>query len=186
MRQEIRKEIGSIEPFDPIEETTISEVLEWIDSGAELCRLEKPATPKKHLVSYFVLVDGEQLLLVDHINAQRWLPTGGHVEPNEHPRQTALRELQEELGIEANFLLDHPVLVTSTETVGRTSGHTDVSIWYALKGNSSDEFQIDEAEFNEARWFSRDGLPENTDPQLPRFVEKLYRQLSVFQSTDSV
>ena len=89
MRDRIRAEIQLIDPLDRLEEETIREVLEWIDSGADLCRIEKPATPNKHLVSYFAVIDGDSVLLVDHINAQKWLPTGGHVETNEHPRETA-------------------------------------------------------------------------------------------------
>ena len=116
--------------MDALEAVTRDEVLAWIDSGAELCRIEKPATPPQHLIAYFALVDGDHLLLVDHINAELWLPTGGHVEPGEHPRQTVLREVQEELGIDGVFLHEQPLCLTITETVGKTAGHTDVSLWY--------------------------------------------------------
>lgn len=174
MRDLIRQEVSSIEPLDDLEVSTIEAVLDWIDSGVELCRTEKPATPDKHLVSYFPVVDGEYVLLVDHINAERWLPTGGHVEPDEHPKETALRECFEELNLEGAFLFEQPLLVTSTETVGKTAGHTDISLWYALKGDRTSFLEIDPSEFNEARWFHKDLLPSNTDPDLPRFVAKLY------------
>ncbi len=38
----------------------------------------------------------------------------------------------EELGLEAAFLRPEPVMLTMVETVGRTAGHTDVCLWYAL------------------------------------------------------
>lgn len=174
MRAEIRKEVAAIKPLDELEATTISEVLDWIDSGAQLCRIEKPATPLKHLVAYFPLVDGDHVLLVDHINAEKWLPSGGHVEAQEHPRETVVRECFEELRIEGQFAVDGPVLVTSTETVGKTAGHIDVSIWHALKGDRSARIDIDPSEFRDARWFHKDELPQNTDPHLSRFVQKLY------------
>lgn len=132
MREQIRREIESISPLDALERDTIADVITWIDSGIELIRIEKPANPTKHLVSYFVVVDGEHLLLVDHINVEKWLPTGGHVGPGEHPRDTVKREAFEELQIQADFLLDRPILLTSTETVGKTAGHTDISLWHAL------------------------------------------------------
>ena len=176
MREQIKREINSINPMDSLERETITDVIAWIDSGVELCRIEKPAKPDKHLVSYFVVLDGEHLLLVDHINAEKWLPTGGHVEPGEHPRETAIREACEELQVQADFLRDKPILLTSTETVGKTAGHTDVSIWYALKGERASSLTIDQNEFHEARWFHRDKLPTNTDPHLTRFVEKFYGQ----------
>ena len=178
MRQEIRREIQTTDPLDQLEIDTIEAVINWIDSGEELCRLKKPDVPNKHLVSYFAVVDGEYLLLVDHINAELWLPTGGHVEPGEHPKQTALRECLEELNIVGEFLVDDPILITSTETVGKTSGHTDVSIWYALKGNRKAQVDYDEGEFKGVKWFHKDNLPKATDPHLNRFVEKLYSTIT--------
>jgi 8-oxo-dGTP diphosphatase len=99
-RAAIRQEIAAVNPGDDVEKRCQQDVLAWLDSGAALCRTRKPATPDKHLVSYFVVVDSSQhaVLLVDHRKAQLWLPTGGHVEPGEHPRMTVRREANEELG----------------------------------------------------------------------------------------
>ncbi len=175
MRAAIRAEVASIKPLDEHERLTQARVLEWIDSGVELCRKVKPAMPPKHLVSYFAVIDDEYVLLVDHINAELWLPTGGHVEAGEHPRETAIREAKEELGIDGEFLIKQPIFVTSTETVGKTSGHTDVSIWYALKGDRTAVLNYDDSEFNEARWFHRNDIPLlKTDPELSRFLRKLF------------
>jgi 8-oxo-dGTP diphosphatase len=152
-----------------------TDVLAWIDSGVELCRLQKPAVPPKHLISYFAVVDGDYLLLVDHINAELWLPTGGHVEPAEHPRTTVVREAKEELCLDGEFLHDQPVFLTITETVGKTAGHTDVSIWYVLRGNRHAELVFDTSEFHSVRWFHRDEVPlGRTDKHMRRFLQKLY------------
>ncbi|MGI9222586.1 MAG: NUDIX domain-containing protein [Woeseiaceae bacterium] len=175
MRQEIRKEIETITPLDDVERQTKSDVLGWIDSGAEICRTEKPATPPKHLVSYFAVIDGEYILLVDHINAELWLPTGGHVEPGEHPRTAALREAKEELSIDGEFLHSDPVFLTVAETVGRTAGHTDVSLWYTLRGNRNDDIAYDTTEFRAASWFHRKDVPlGRSDIHMERFLRKLY------------
>lgn len=175
IRDEIRTEVELIVPLDDLEYETKADALSWIDSAVKLCRLEKPATPDKHLVSYFVLVDEEHLLLVDHINAQLWLPTGGHVEPNEHPRSTVLREVEEELSIRGEFLFEYPILITSTVTVGRTAGHTDVSLWYVLKGSRCDNIAYDQSEFRSIRWFHKDEIPmDRTDPEMHRFLAKLF------------
>ena len=173
MRHEIRKEVSAIVPVDTKEEQTKRDVLEWIDSGVELCRLKKPATPKKHLISYFVVIDFPYVLLVDHINAQLWLPTGGHVDPGEHPRNTVIREAAEELSLESNFLHKTPVFLTSTETVGLTSGHTDVCLWYLLKGNREESYIYDCSEFKSIQWFHLDEIPYGkTDPEMQRFMRK--------------
>ena len=177
MRAEIRKEVGLVEPLDALERESKLNVLDWIDSGAEICRLEKPATPPKHLVSYFAIVDDDHLLLVDHINAELWLPTGGHVEPGGHPRDTALREAKEELSIKAAFLKDGPVFITITETVGKTAGHTDVSLWYLLRGDRSARLDFDDTEFREVRWFHKNDVPlDRSDQHMSRFLQKLNEQ----------
>jgi ADP-ribose pyrophosphatase YjhB (NUDIX family) len=183
MRSAIRREIERIEPLDETEARAKHDVLLWVDSAAEICRLAKPATPPKHLVSYFVVVDGEYLLLVDHINAGLWLPTGGHVEPQEHPRDTVRREAREELSLAAAFLLDGPLFLTVTETVGRTAGHTDVSLWYVLRGSRASSIDYDRTEFHRVEWFHRDRAPlDRADPELGRFMQKLYREAAIMNA----
>ena len=177
MRAAIRAEVELIQPLDGLEQETKLDVLAWIDSGAELCRLEKPATPPKHLISYFAVVDDEHVLLVDHINAQLWLPTGGHVDTDEHPRDTVLREAAEELSIKGEFLREGPVFVTITETVGKTAGHTDVSLWYVLRGDRRSSLDFDDSEFHDAKWFHKDDVPlDRTDMHMSRFLQKLYTE----------
>lgn len=174
MIQSIIQEINSIDPCDPLESQHIQETLKWIQSGASIFRIQKPDIPPKHLVSYFVLVDilKQELLLVDHKMAQLWLPAGGHVEPNEHPRDTVTRECQEELDIQAVFLQEAPLFLTSTLTSDKN--HTDVSLWYVLRKPESHNIHFDNREFNNICWFSFDDIPfEKSDPHMKRFVHKM-------------
>lgn len=165
-----------IKPFDKIERFHQKDIVRWIKSGAEIYRLSKPDVPKKHLVAYFILLDpiSKKLLLVDHKKALLWLPTGGHVELNENPRETVKRECKEELNIRADFMFPNPIFLTSTETVGLTAGHIDVSLWYVLKGESSQKYIFDENEFKAIKWFDLDEIPFlASDPHMNRFVRKL-------------
>jgi 8-oxo-dGTP pyrophosphatase MutT (NUDIX family) len=174
MREHIRKELTAIEPLDPVETEHLADALAWVDSGADLIRVAKPATPPKHLVSYFAVVDADAILLVDHKNAGLWLPSGGHVEPGEHPRSTVMRELQEELGFKADHEIQAPLMVTCTTTSGLTAGHTDVSLWYVVHGSRSQPIEFDTAEFNGVQWFHFSEVPfERSDPHLGRFLKKL-------------
>jgi 8-oxo-dGTP diphosphatase len=174
MRSAIREEVASIEPFDALERANLTAALAWIDSGVELCRTQKPATPPQHLVSYFVLVDHDHVLLVDHKNAQLWLPTGGHVEPGEHPRSTVARELREELGLDLIDAPDTPLMLTISETVGITRGHTDVSLWYVVTADRSIPLEFDTEEFHCVQWFHFSKAPvSRSDPHLGRFLQKL-------------
>jgi 8-oxo-dGTP pyrophosphatase MutT (NUDIX family) len=181
MRTVIAEVVRSIHPYDSLEKQHLADTLTWITSGAPLCRTQKPATPPRHLVAYFVLFDPamQHLLLVDHTQAGLWLPSGGHVEPDEHPQATVVREAQEELQIKAVFVFTKPIFLTVTQTVGRSAGHTDVSLWYVLRGDSRQTFQYDREEFEQIAWFPLDRLPlTRSDPHLARFAAKLAATLS--------
>ena len=173
-RAAIRREVASIRPFDQQEEKHRSDALGWIDSGAPLYRTAKPATPPKHLVAYFAVVDGREILLVDHKNAQLWLPPGGHVEPEEDPRETVKRELLEELGFAAGHDIAEPLMVTCTATVGLASGHIDVSLWYVVTAARTQRIRYDENELAGICWFRYSDVPfHRADPHLARFMAKL-------------
>ncbi len=185
IRETIKSEIADIKAFDDLESEHIKDALSWVDSAADLFRIKKPDVPPKHLVSYFVLIDPKQqkLLLVDHILAQLWLPTGGHVAIDEHPRETVVREAEEELQQSASFLNNKkPFFITVTKTVGLTAGHTDVSLWYLLSGDSLDFINFDRREFSDVEWFTFKEILESDptifDPHMHRFTNKLVRDFS--------
>lgn len=103
--QEVCSLLTEIEPVDDLgaEHKTIA--LRWLAGTRDIYRRANPSTPSPHLVSYFLLVDrgAHRVLLCDHRLAGLWLPTGGHVEPGEHPADTVRREVVEELGIEGTI-----------------------------------------------------------------------------------
>ena len=176
IRSKIYQVVTAISPLDKTEQEHIRFVLDWIESGSEIFRMEKPATPETHLVSYFVITspDMDKILLVDHKKAELWLPPGGHVDPGEDPKETVRREAKEELGIEAEFFSDKPLLLTVTKTVGNITKHTDVSLWYLLKCDPSQSFDYDINEFNQIRWFWIDEIPfEKSDLHIKRFLKKM-------------
>jgi len=176
IRSKIHQVVTSIIPLDKAEQEHIRFVLDWIESGSEIFRIEKPATPETHLVSYFVIASPymDQILLVDHKKAGVWLPPGGHVDPGEDPKEAVRREAKEELGIEAEFFSDKPLLLTVTKTVGNIAKHTDVSLWYLLKCDPHQSLDYDLNEFNQIRWFRIDEIPfEKSDPHMKRFLQKM-------------
>jgi 8-oxo-dGTP diphosphatase len=187
VRDTVRSLVENVVPWDPEEADHRLDVLGWIDAGSEIFRTEKPTTPAKHLVSYCVLVDTDQenVLLVDHRDAQLWLPTGGHIEPGEHPAAAASREITEELQILPRFhpaVGARPLLVTVARTGGLSANHTDVSLWFVFEGSPVDAVVPDENEFVEVRWWRFDDIEHEPaarfDPHLPRFIEKLRAQVA--------
>ncbi len=185
-RSIVRHAVQAVTPFDKQEQEHIDDILAWIDSGAGLFRIKKPDVPPKHLVSYFVVLDPDtkQILLIDHIKAQLWLPTGGHVLPDEDPKDAVIREADEELSIQAVFFRGNtdPFFATVNTTVGLTPGHVDVSLWYILRGSAHDYVRFDKSEFTDVEWFSFDEIlemdPVIFDKNMHRFVRKLQGLLS--------
>jgi 8-oxo-dGTP pyrophosphatase MutT (NUDIX family) len=177
--------VRGLAPWDDVEREHLATAGAWIASGALLYRTGKPDIPRTHLVSYFVVLDEErgQLLLVDHRTAGLWLPTGGHVEVDEHPWHTVMREAREELNMAAEpsaLAGDRPFFLTVTRTRG-PGQHTDVSLWYLLRADATTDISYDGAEFAAIRWLSPRQIlaePADTlDPHLHRFTEKLLAAL---------
>jgi 8-oxo-dGTP pyrophosphatase MutT (NUDIX family) len=179
----VRRVVAGIIPFDDLEREHKEDVLAWIDSGVQIFRIEKPDKPDKHLVSYFVLYDEAQdlFMLIDHAKAKLWLPPGGHVDTDEDPKQTVIREAKEELAIDAEFLPqfgDKPVFVTVTTTIGY-GNHTDVSLRYVIRGDSSVDLWYDSREMGGYRWLNSDEIlatdGSQFDPHMQRFVGKIVK-----------
>jgi len=134
---------SSIVPIDPLEQEHKDLALQWIKSGAELFRLQKPDIPKTHLVSYFLALNTlhDKVLLGHHKIADLWLPSGGHIDKGEHPQETVKRECLEELKVNAHFLQEDPLFLTVTDVHVNNQKHTDVSFWFVIQAD--DQTQID-------------------------------------------
>ncbi|MEU8901301.1 NUDIX domain-containing protein [Nocardia sp. NPDC048505] len=181
-RRIVRDLAASITTGDEVEQAARAFALEWIDSGAPLFRVRKPDLPPIHLCSYAVLFDRRRrsVLLADHVNAQAWLPPGGHVDDLEDPRATVLREVREELGIDAEFdplCGGEPIFLSVTRTRGASS-HWDVTFWFVLAGDEDTLLQRDPAEAHELRWWPIEQAvlfehAEQFDPCWSRFLDKL-------------
>jgi 8-oxo-dGTP pyrophosphatase MutT (NUDIX family) len=187
LHEEIRGLVARMAPADAVEDGHRRQALAWLDSTSDVFRRVKPGTPSPHLVSYFLLIDHgrSSVLLVDHRKAGLWLPTGGHVEPGEHPAATVRREVREELGIEAVFSPvtgESPILVTVTATNPVTGRHTDVSLWFVLTGCTGQPLAPDHREFRAARWWTRAQIGR-ADPAL--FEPHLCRMLGKFDHARS-
>lgn len=81
---------------------------------------------------------------------------------------------REELGLELDGGADAPLMVTISETVGITAGHTDVSLWYVVNADRCDGLEFDAEEFHGVQWFHFSEAPVcRSDPHLRRFLGKL-------------
>jgi 8-oxo-dGTP diphosphatase len=186
-RSALEAAIRDIAPVDDLEAEHRADSVEWVRSAAEIYRTRKPDVPPKHLVAYFAVVRRHRRphpACRPH-QGGTMAARGGHVEPDEDPRDTVTRELAEELGATAQLVADrssNPLFVTQTTTVGANAGHVDVSLWYVVGASTGDRFEPDPGEFRSIRWWTfaevQAAPPASLDPHLPRFVTKLQRDLA--------
>jgi len=97
-----------------------------------------------------------------------------YVEAGEHPRDTIIREMKEEFGLDADLLFPNPCFMAAVETVGLTAGHIDVGLWFLARGDSSKLPSFDPAEFRSIKWCSLAEIATlPTDKNMGRFLKKL-------------
>ena len=176
IRKLIIESIEKIIPLDPLEQLEIKDSLAWIKSAEPIFRIQKPDIPNRHLVAFFIPYDKNQneVLLVHHKKSNWWIFPGGHVEINELPYNAVKRECLEELGIQANFLIEDPIFIAATQTVSIHAGHIDISIGYLLACDKTMPLNFDENEFNDIQWFNFNNIPySQSDPAMERLIKKL-------------
>lgn len=59
---------------------------------------------KRDFTSTVYILDRGKVLLIYHRKLQKWLPPGGHIDPDETPPEAALRETFEETGLKIELI----------------------------------------------------------------------------------
>ena len=85
-----------------------------------------PRPVREFTVAVFV-VDQGRVLLLDHPKLGRWLPPGGHIEPGELPDEAAVREVEEETGVQIRLLGRRGVPVDSPRQLVQPAAKLSVS-----------------------------------------------------------
>lgn len=146
-----------------------------------------------HLTSSALVVDfaKNRVLLIFHINANRWLQPGGHFELSSCFSQgsplaaSALREVAEETGLQdaqlvplkdgESSLLDvdsHPIKANSKKN---EEAHVHHDFLYLASADSSAPLKAQEDEVSCARWADLKVLKDTSDARLARAYQKLVR-----------
>lgn len=118
-----------------------------------------------------------RVLLVHHNTMNLWVFPGGHIDPDEAPHETAVREAREETGLTINIpgtlpsedpaclnmtVLPKPIMVAEFDAPGKPAKgeppHRHIDFLYMAYANSDQPLKPELAEVHGAQWVNRDGL----------------------------
>ncbi|MFC1801407.1 NUDIX hydrolase [Nanoarchaeota archaeon] len=128
------------------------------------------------VVSGYLIQDGK-LLLIHHKKLDKWLPPGGHIDENETPDDSLVREFKEEVGLDIELVgekidvpLNRVLAVPFYVEVHNVGDHDHCCFFYlcALKENQDVNIKLDEVK--DYKWFSKEEL---NDEKIPADVRVL-------------
>lgn len=128
---------------------------------------------ERHFTATAYILKSQQTLLIYHAKLKKWLPPGGHVEPNETPPECARREALEETGLEIEIIQQENVwlshwnassierpylcLLENIPTHGNTPAHQHIDMIYVAKPAGGVEHE-ELIQKKELRWFTLDEI----------------------------
>lgn len=123
---------------------------------------------KRHFCASAFIIDPytKKILLVKHKKNRKWTQPGGHMEENETPEETALREAYEETGLRVRLLGERfPREEDFIRPLGiqcnrHSTGDTHIDIIYAAVPNDDSKEQLNVEESDDIGWFSREELED--------------------------
>jgi 8-oxo-dGTP pyrophosphatase MutT (NUDIX family) len=129
--------------------------------------------------SWIVSADGQRCLLTHHRKLGRWLQLGGHADGDPDAAAVALREAQEESGMQEFELVAPgdgcPVIDVDIHTIPPYGGepeHAHHDVRFLLRARPGQSLAISQ-ESTDLRWFEWDGMPrEAFDDSLARLARK--------------
>ena len=125
---------------------------------------------KRHFCASAFIIDPytKKILLIKHKRNGKWTQPGGHMEGNETPEETALREVYEETGLRVRLLGERfpreddfirPLgIQKNRKTLEDGEMHMHIDIIYAAVPNDDNDVKLNVEESDDIRWFSREEL----------------------------
>jgi len=164
---QLRRIVADHEAADPREAASMARLL------AELDRLPQPFDDKAdpvHVTASAIVVGPRGVILHLHRRLGRWLQPGGHIDPGESPADAALRESQEETGLELHHPPGGPKLLHIDAHHGAL-GHTHLDLRYLLAAPDA-EPDPPPGESPAVGWFTWEEAAAMTDEALAVALRK--------------
>jgi len=128
---------------------------------------------KTDLVVAGFIINQNKVLLVHHKKLDLWLPVGGHIEKDETPDQTLLREIKEEVNIDVEILNQSDIPLEGNIkcnlakpfyiNVHSVGDHDHCCLFYICRAINPEQLKINN-ELKNFRWFTKDDLHKEDVP----------------------
>ena len=147
-----------------------------------LALLEDPQDPflRERLAGHFtgaawlVSADGARILMTHHRKLERWLQLGGHADGDRDMAQVALKEAQEESGLQglsveagSIFDLDRHWIPERKEV----PGHWHYDVRYVVRAGSNENYSVSD-ESHDLAWRQIVEVAQDPDESLSRMARK--------------
>lgn len=159
--------------------------LKFLERVAE-GRITRDENPQSHICAYFSAYDpkAKQVFIGHHKKSGFWLFNGGHIDQGETMKETLIREMDEEWGLNADdFEIKPPAFLTLTEinNLPKQPCNWHYDLWNFISVDKNNFHPVEEkllGEFHEAGWKTlaeaRELIKEKNTLLAIDFVEENY------------
>lgn len=173
-KQELMDLLSSYMPFDEVNTTHYEEMMTFLKANNNVFGNEN-ALGHITASAWIVSKDYSMVLLTHHKKLNKWLQLGGHTEPSEYIKESAMREAFEESGLKQlklvdDFIFDIDVHMIPERGLIKCHLHYDVRFLFVV--NDDQELVISN-ESHDLKWIPLEELSTYTiEPSIMRMAEK--------------
>lgn len=182
MREKLINDLINYAPFNEQEQADRQMILSALKNENDIYYRTNLA---RHMTASAWVVNKsfDRVLMVFHKIYNSWSWLGGHADGDEDLLSVAIREVQEESGIQSVVPISKEIFSVESLTVDGhekkghyVSSHLHLNVTYLLMADDSEDLKIKEDENSGVAWFTlEEALQKSTEPW---FVERIYKKLN--------
>ena len=179
--EQLKKQLLSYKPCNEQEQRDKKIFLNWLESGQDILTRENEVA---HLTAsaWVVSPDRKYVLMAYHNLYNSWAWLGGHADGESDLVAVAMREAQEESGIESvrpvssEILSIETLCVNGHEKRGRyVSSHLHLNVTYLLEADHTQALRVKPDENSAVAWIAVEDIPKKSTEHW--FVKRIYPKL---------
>ena len=175
----LRDRIESYIPFDEEEEKIKDYLLKWIDTFDDVLTRNNEFG---HFASsaFVVNKDRTKMLVVYHNIYDAWIFPGGHADGEDDLLSVAVREVEEETGLNTKVLDNSIFAISASPIAGHIKrgkyvpAHTHLDVVYLLEADDEIPLTFREDESKGVKWIS---FEEATGENIVDFIRPVHKRL---------